>query len=201
VNRSHRPADPAHSVLGPDGNLSAGLLDSFRPYLLLIANEMIEADLRVKGSPSDVVQDTFLAAHRDRAQFRGVTPDELRSWLSAILRLKVAQLRRAYRDAGSRRLSREVSLEHVRVPATHDTPSDLMTKVEESETVASLLRDLPESQRRIVIARIEDGLTFGEIGARLSMTEDAVRMAWGRCLKQLRGWLECSRQLATSRRR
>jgi RNA polymerase sigma-70 factor (ECF subfamily) len=200
VNRSHRPADPALSLLGPDGNLSAGLLESFRPYLLLIANEMVEADLRVKKAPSDVVQDTFLAAHRDRAQFRGVTPDELRSWLSAILRLKVAQLRRAFLDTNCRRLAREVSLEHVQVPATSDTPSDVIRRMEESETIASLLRDLPELQRQIVIGRIEDGLTFGEIGERLGMTEDAVRMAWGRCLKQLRGWLECSRQLASSQR-
>jgi RNA polymerase sigma-70 factor (ECF subfamily) len=201
VNRSQRPADTAPSLLDSTGNFSAELLDSFRPYLLLIASEMIEADLRVKGSPSDVVQDTFLAAHRDRARFRGATPDELRSWLSAILRLKVAQLRRAYLDTNCRRLAREVTLEHVQVPATYDTPSAQLKRAEESETINSLLLDLPEIQRRIVIGRIEDGLTFGEIGERLSMTEDAVRMAWGRCLKQLRGWLECSRQLASSQRR
>jgi RNA polymerase sigma-70 factor (ECF subfamily) len=196
VNRSQRPADSAPSLLDSTGNLSAGLLESFRPYLLLIANEMVEADLRVKKAPSDVVQDTFLAAHRDRAQFRGATPDELRSWLGAILRLKVLQLRRAYRDTNCRRLAREVSLEQVQVPSANDTPSDMMSKAEEMESIASLLRDLPESQRQIVIGRIEDGMTFSQIGKRLGMTEDAVRMAWGRCLKQLRGWLECSRQLA-----
>jgi RNA polymerase sigma-70 factor (ECF subfamily) len=178
----------------------AEALEAFRPYLLLIADRMIEADLRAKGSPSDLVQDTFLAAHRDRGCFHGERPDELKAWLSAILRVQVARLRRSFRGTASRSISREVALNGVEVPERVGPPLEDLQRGEEMEAIAALLRDLPESQRRIVEGRVEGGETFGHIGKRLGMTEDAVRMAWTRALKQLRGWLDLSAHLTRKSR-
>ena len=61
-----------------------------RNYLLLVANERLDPALKPKVSPSDLVQDTFLEAQRDLAQFRGERPDELRAWLCRILINNVA---------------------------------------------------------------------------------------------------------------
>ena len=50
-----------------------------------------------------MVQDTFLAAQRGIAGFRGSTQAEWRSWLEAILINQLANLRRAYLDTRKRR--------------------------------------------------------------------------------------------------
>src|SRR5262245_33279165 len=53
------------------------LLNSCRPYLLKIANEFFPADLQPKAGASDLVQQTFLEAHKDFAHFGGATEEEL----------------------------------------------------------------------------------------------------------------------------
>ena len=57
-----------------DADLGLGqLLEAYRPYLLRIANEEIDADLRGKAGGSDLVQQTFLEVHKDFANFQGTT--------------------------------------------------------------------------------------------------------------------------------
>jgi RNA polymerase sigma-70 factor (ECF subfamily) len=62
------PAIPDQLMaLARDGDQSAlgKLLDLYRNYLRLVARSLIGAGLRVKLEPSDLVQETFLKAHRD----------------------------------------------------------------------------------------------------------------------------------------
>jgi len=47
------------------------LLELYRTYLRLVARSLISSALRVKLEPSDLVQETFLKAHRDFTQFAG----------------------------------------------------------------------------------------------------------------------------------
>src|SRR5689334_24673418 len=49
------------------------VLEGCRMYLLLVANEEFDLDLKDKLGPSDVVQETFLDAQRDFSQFAGTT--------------------------------------------------------------------------------------------------------------------------------
>ena len=55
--------------------------ESYRDYLLAIANQKIDPALRTKGGASDIVQETFLEAQRDIGQFTGSTGAELKAWL------------------------------------------------------------------------------------------------------------------------
>ena len=50
---------------------SGELLEACRGYLLLIANGQLDADLRQKLGGSDLVQETFVQAHRDFVRFNG----------------------------------------------------------------------------------------------------------------------------------
>src|SRR5262249_1313717 len=69
------------------------LLDEYRPYLLGIANEEFDADLRARGGPSDLVQESLMEASRDFANFRGRQQEELLAWLRGILRNNLADFR------------------------------------------------------------------------------------------------------------
>ena len=68
--------------------------------LLRIARREVPNALRGKASASDLVQQTFLEAVRDFAQFQGSTVAELRAWLRRILRNNLANLTRRLPDDG-----------------------------------------------------------------------------------------------------
>jgi RNA polymerase sigma-70 factor (ECF subfamily) len=70
-----------------------GLLQLYRNYLTILATTQLDPRLRRRMSPSDLVQETMLAACRDFDQFRGVSERELLAWLRQIL---IHCLHRAY---------------------------------------------------------------------------------------------------------
>ena len=72
------------------------LLQGFRVYLLAVAHRELDFDLRGKCGASDVVQETFREAHRDRKAFRGKTRRDLRMWLKRILRNNIQDVRKSY---------------------------------------------------------------------------------------------------------
>src|SRR5262249_48816230 len=73
------------------------MLEACRCYLLGIADREFDAGLRAKGAPSDLVQETFLEAQRDFAQFQGSTEAELLAWLRRMLLHNLANFIRDYR--------------------------------------------------------------------------------------------------------
>jgi RNA polymerase sigma-70 factor (ECF subfamily) len=86
-------------------------LEACRRYLLHIAQQEVTPALQVKGSASDLVQETFLEAHRAFEHFHGGSEAELRAWLRRLLLHHAAKLGRRYRSTQKRRLSRETALE------------------------------------------------------------------------------------------
>src|SRR5437764_11316223 len=85
-------------------------LESYRDYLRLLARLHLDARLRGKLDPSDVVQETLLKAHEKLDQFRGSTDAELAGWLRQILANQLLQAMRQF-SAGVRDVGRERSLE------------------------------------------------------------------------------------------
>src|SRR5947209_19596393 len=96
------------------GGLALGqLLELYRSYLALLARLQIGRRLRGKVDAADLVQDTFLEAHRHFAGFRGTTEAEFVSWLRGILAANLANLVRRYLGTRGRdvRLERELAAE------------------------------------------------------------------------------------------
>ena len=87
------------------------LLEGCRAYLLLIANTDLASDLRAKVGASDLVQETFLAAHQDFSRFRGGSKAELLGWLRSILMGTLSEFSRRYCQTAKRKLAREVPLD------------------------------------------------------------------------------------------
>src|SRR5262245_56759774 len=95
-----------HDAQGGSPVALGWLLDGCRQYLLLVAHEQLDPDLRDKLGPSDVVQETFLEAQRDFRRFQGQTEQELLAWLRRILLNNLADARRRYRRGGKRDIAR-----------------------------------------------------------------------------------------------
>ncbi len=165
------------------------ILVQFRDYLLLVANEELELELRAKVGGSDLVQETFLGAQRDLASFRGQTVAEWRLWLRGILVHLLANHRRQYRSTSKRRIDREVPLEataRADWPANSPSPSTSLAVQETEAAILSALNCLAENQRKVVLWHHRERLPFEEVGRRLGVSAEAARKQWERALKALR---------------
>jgi RNA polymerase sigma-70 factor (ECF subfamily) len=169
------------------------VLETCREHLLVLARQELGPDLAGKLGPSDLVQETFLAAHRDIAAFRGKTVDELRAWLQAILRHRVANARRHYRASAKRNVEREVALK-AEPPSAGvgglangaTSPSGQAMRDERRAALAVALKDLPAHYRQVIEWHHRDRLTFDEIAALMEISSEAARKLWGRALLRLR---------------
>src|SRR5471032_115629 len=91
--------DPQQSISDArNGSESAvgSLLEMYRNYLRLLARIEIGRRLQGKLDASDLVQETFLEAHRNFALFQGNDEPQFAYWLRQILAAKVANLVRHY---------------------------------------------------------------------------------------------------------
>src|SRR5262249_40065720 len=86
------------------------LLEAYRDYLRLLARLDIDRRLRGKLDASDVVQETFLQAHRCFGQFQGATAAELAAWLRRVLASRLLDQARRYLGARQRDVRREREL-------------------------------------------------------------------------------------------
>jgi RNA polymerase sigma-70 factor (ECF subfamily) len=170
-------------------------LEAYRGYLLLVAEKKLGADVRAKGGASDLVQETFLEAQRDFAQFRGKSRGEFRLWLRRILLHNLGVFTSQYRDTGKRDVTREVKLVDagsqgepvfdVAAPSA-SSPSAKVVAREEAEALKAALAKLPDDYRRAITLRLDKSLTFSQLGQELGRTEEAARKIWVRAMESLR---------------
>jgi RNA polymerase sigma-70 factor (ECF subfamily) len=183
-----------------DGPTLGRLLERYRAYLAVLARVQIGRRLQGKVDASDVVQDAFLGAHRDFAQFRGTTEREFMGWLRGILASLLANLVRHYQGTQRRdvRLERQLAVELDQssmaldrgLVAPQSSPSEQASRREQSLALAEALRRLPEEYRELLILRHLEGLSFPEVAQRLGRSVDSVKKQWPRALASLRRQLE-----------
>ena len=179
-----------------DADALGELLQLYRNYLALLARLNIDARLQGKVDASDLVQETFLKAHRNFGQFRGNTEEELVSWLRQILTNNLANLVRHYLGLKRRdvRLERQLAAEMDRSSRLMDggliapgsSPSRQASCREQAVLLADVLKQLPADYREVLILRHLEGLTFAQVAERLGRTEDSVQKLWVRALARLR---------------
>jgi RNA polymerase sigma-70 factor (ECF subfamily) len=169
--------------------------ERFRSYLLLLARVRLDPMVRAKVDASDIVQQTLLEAHRDRAQFRGQTVAEQAAWLRQVLARNLANV---IRDLGreKRDMAREQSLQaaldesasrlEAWLAADQSSPSQQAEKHERAVRLAEALATLAENQREAVVLRHWHGCSLAEIGERMGCTTAAVTGLLHRGLRKLR---------------
>jgi RNA polymerase sigma-70 factor (ECF subfamily) len=176
------------------------LLESYRSYLTVLARVQIGRRLQGKVDAADVVQESFLGAYRDFAQFRGSTEQEFLGWLRQVLAFVLANLVRHYQGTQRRdiRLERQLAVEidqssHALdrgLMAAQSSPSQQAIRREQSVLLAEALARLPDDARDLLILRHLEGLTFPEVAERMGRTLDSVKKQWPRALAKLRRLLE-----------
>jgi RNA polymerase sigma-70 factor (ECF subfamily) len=163
-------------------------------YLLTIASQELDNDLKAKGGASDLVQETFLKAHRHFGDFGGNSQDELRAWLRRLLLNNLADFRRRYQQSGKRQTTREVALEQsqsssmlAHEPAAEGpSPSYLASAREQAMLLEDTLKKLPSDYQEVLVLRYREGLSFESIAAKMNRTVNAVQKLWTRAILRIR---------------
>jgi RNA polymerase sigma-70 factor, ECF subfamily len=183
-------------------DFSQEALQRCRQYLRLLARLQLDARLRGKVDPSDLVQQTLLSAYEKRNQFRGATEAEYLGWLRQILANHLARTLRRY-GAALRDVRRERSLEgsldesaarlDAWLAAEQSSPSQRAMRHELHFRLARALEQLPEDQRRAMELHHLKGCTVAEVALEIGRSKTAVVGLLFRGLKKLRRLLQESR--------
>lgn len=171
------------------------LLQLYRNYLTILASTQLDRRLRRRMSPSDLVQETMLAAHRDFAKFRGTTQRQFLAWLRKILIHCLYHSIETHLKSKMRDVRCEVSIEQVNsrldrssfhVADRGASPSTPAREREQAVAFANQLAKLRPQYRDVIVLRNLQGLSFEEIAGRMGRNSSAVRMLWLRAIARLR---------------
>lgn len=175
------------------------LLNSYRNYLSGLADSRLDRKLRGRLSPSDIVQETMLQAHRDFERFRGSSEREFLGWLRQILAHTLARVIETHVLAKKRDVRRDVSFAKIAagaerstlqlnlvIPASCKTPSSNAQQRERAVILANAMSELPEDQREVLILRNMQGLKFARVAEVMGRSQAATKMLWMRAIKRLR---------------
>lgn len=175
------------------------LLALYRNYLLVLATTQFDRRLRRRVSPSDVVQDALLAAHRDFKQFNGQGERQFLAWLRQILINCLHRAVETHLKTKMRDMRCEISLEQMTTALDRSemflghmlagkgpSPSEPLRVKEHAVDVANQLAQLRPQYREVIIMRNLQGLSFEEIADRMERNPGAVRMLWLRAIDRLK---------------
>ena len=167
VERAARDADTTH--------------DLFERYAGQIFGFCVNK-LGSRDEAEDALQSTFLNAHR--ALQRGVTPEAELAWLYKIAHNVCLTRRRSTRRRGRIESPSDFAAVQDVLPAPSRDSSDDLVRLTEA------LEHMPESQRRAILLREWQGLSYHEIAEELELSQSAVETLIFRARRTLASNLE-----------
>jgi len=190
------------AVTGDDGAFGR-LLARYSNYLTLLARVEVGRRLQGKLDPADLVQETFLEAHRHFPSFRGATEPEFVGWLRRILAGVLANTVRRYFGTRARdpRLEQDLQIGidqsscvlGSQLISPGSSPSESAARREQAVLFADALDRLSEDYREVIVLRHLEGLTFTAVGERMGRSVDSVEKIWLRAVAKLRKTVEGGR--------
>jgi RNA polymerase sigma-70 factor, ECF subfamily len=172
------------------------LLARHRPYLRQLVGLRLDAQLRARVDPSDVVQEAQIEAVRRLDGYLQRPEMPFRLWLRQIAYDRLLMMRRRHVEAARRAVGRDVPLpEHSSVALAHrllaagPTPSSELARRELARRVRQALTQLAEADREILLLRNFEGLSNQESAQVLDIQPAACSQRYGRALVRLRNVL------------
>lgn len=130
-------------------------------------------------SAKDLVQETFLNAYRGLKDFRG--DSRISTWLYTIASRACLRMRRKRKGAPERELSLEEFVPtsegefRLQIPVDGLTPEQALENKELREALEQAIDKLPKKYRMALVLRDMEGLSAGETGAIMGLSERAVK--------------------------
>jgi len=180
---------------GGDRLALAKLLTTYHWRFRRRAESRMDAALKVKISPDDVLQEVYLEVARQIARFEDRGPGSFLNWVYTILDRRIAGTRRAAHGQ-LRDIDREVPAGAVgadsywelldQLRGNSGTPSRVVRREEALGALIGCIDGLSDDHRRVIQLRFLDGLSVEEVAARLGKSKAAVVALTRRALEALR---------------
>lgn len=150
-----------------------------------MADRELDAKLRRKLNPSDIVQATMTRMVQGFADFRGSSSAEFYGWLNTILKNEVNSTRRDFhrqrRDV--RRESEQVSGVYVgEVQRDQQTPDQLMQQQELLARFNVVIGKLSPDHAQVIELRSIQELPFDEVAKQMNRSVNAATKLWKRAV-------------------
>ncbi len=196
----HRSTELLKEAIQGNNEAVGRLLEHFRPYLFVIASRRLDDRVRGRLDANDIVQTTFLEAHRDFEQFQGKEINSFLAWLRNILQHNVESAHQRHLTAQKRSAKLEASgpagdggsdrvpLVEI-IPSESSSPSQRAMRDEAAVALAECLLKLPDTQAEAIRLRYLEGFALRAIADRMAKTELAVAGLLKRGLKSMRSEL------------
>ena len=176
-----------------DAGALAQLVRVYEPRLVRMVELRLDARLRRRLDPGDVVQEALLEAVRRFPEWCGQTALPLHVWLRLITGQALTAAQRRHLGASMRDAGHEVQLPSSRegirpdaLAASITSPSQAAQREEMRARVLAALEALDALDREVVALRHFEGLTNEETAAELSITPEAASKRFVRALLRLR---------------
>ncbi len=171
------------------------LLEAQRRALYRLAERQLDGRIAVRIDASDIIQQTFLEAHRSFQQFAGQDARQLTAWLEGILDHKVAGAIRDHALLQKRNVRRDRSMDDSHggmAPLKQEldgglsTPSQKAIRGEQEQLLMQALNVLPNDQREAVRLRHLEGWALSDIARHLGRSPSATAGLIKRGMQALR---------------
>lgn len=175
TNRDRAEAEPEMALL----------FSRYAPDLL----RYVRMHVATPEDAEDLIVEVFLGALQQE-KFGALSESAKSMWLWRVTRNKVID---AYRQAKTRRQAILKQAVTQSIEKEIFSPEFDVLRQEDYQELSEHLERLPELQQEILRMRFGQGLSCGEIAAKLGKQENAVRVALSRTLNRLRSSYQLSR--------
>lgn len=165
--------------------------ERFRSYLILLAQQGLDARLQAKVDLSGIVQQTLLEAHQSWGEVADKATNEQAAWLRRILQNNLTDEARKWMTA-ARNVGLERSLEHSSIrlagllAAPPSSPSMKASQNEDLARMADALLKLADEQRQAIEMHHLRGMPLSEVAETMQRSKGAVAALLYRAMQQLR---------------
>lgn len=163
-----------------------------RPLLRKLVEFRLDARLRARVDPSDVVQETQLEAFRQLPSYLERKPMPFRLWLRKTAQERLRMTERQHLEAARRSVGREMPLPDTsaavvaqQLAAAILSPSQHAAQGELAGRVADAIGLLSDTDREVLVMRTFEGLSYDEVACVLDIDSAAARKRHGRALLRL----------------
>lgn len=165
------------------GEIAAGKVDAFRRLYDIEAARMLGIAMRIlkrRALAEEAVHDAFLSVwnHAGRYEQRLGSP---RAWLHTIVRNRALNILR-----GEVRTELTDQIESFDAASDDESPEDISSRMSDAEALKHCLEQLDPTPRHAVILAYTQGLSHGEIAARLGVPLGTIKSRIRRSLIALK---------------
>jgi len=170
------------------------LLERHRDYLRGLLRLRMDAELRSRIDPSDVIQETQLVVANRIDEFLDNRPTSFKLWLRGKALERLIDARRKHVVVRKRSVRREVSLPDgsslaLARFAGAECPSAYVRQQELIQQTNQAIAQLSAADREILLLRHVECLTNVQVAEVLGVSHNAASKRYGRALKRLRSQL------------